>query len=202
MRYSQSGTVIQASAGILVGGKSQRFGSPKWKARIGGTTLLERAWSLCDSLFERTICITRKGQESPGRPAIYDVLPVESPFSGIYSFLLSSDRDWNFVLSCDLPLVDETVIRDLWSAVSRDHQIIVPETGRGMEPTCAFYHRSLVPTCRKMIKEKDYALYSLIDRSKLKRLDFSERDEVFMNINTPEDLEKVIRREERQATQK
>ncbi|MEE9166170.1 MAG: molybdenum cofactor guanylyltransferase [Candidatus Neomarinimicrobiota bacterium] len=186
--------VIYASAFILVGGKSERFGSPKWKAGFEGTTLLGRAWDLLDPLFKETNCVTKRIGESTGKPSIYDSLPIASPFSGVHTALAATSTEWNFILSCDLPLVDETVIRDLWSAVSKDYQIIVPEAGRGMEPTCAFYHRSLVPTCRKMIKEKDYALYSLISRSKSRRLDFLNRDELFININTPEDLERAKRR--------
>ncbi|SVC14825.1 uncharacterized protein METZ01_LOCUS267679, partial [marine metagenome] len=31
---------IPATAGILIGGQSRRFGSPKWKVKIGGVTVL------------------------------------------------------------------------------------------------------------------------------------------------------------------
>ena len=36
-----------ASAFILMGGNSKRFGSPKWRATINGEFVLERIWKSC-----------------------------------------------------------------------------------------------------------------------------------------------------------
>ena len=45
--------MISASAFILIGGNSKRFGTTKWQAMINGKTVLERMWKSCDKFQER-----------------------------------------------------------------------------------------------------------------------------------------------------
>ena len=40
--------MIEAAAYILIGGQSRRFGYPKWKARIGNETVLNRYVGVAD----------------------------------------------------------------------------------------------------------------------------------------------------------
>ncbi|MBT6782697.1 MAG: NTP transferase domain-containing protein, partial [Candidatus Marinimicrobia bacterium] len=47
--------MIKATAFILIGGKSERFGSPKWKATISGQSVLDRIWNSCDSFEKRYV---------------------------------------------------------------------------------------------------------------------------------------------------
>ena len=44
-------TKIPATATILIGGESKRFGSPKWEAIIDGIKLIDRTWDSCE-IFE------------------------------------------------------------------------------------------------------------------------------------------------------
>ncbi|MFQ6673909.1 MAG: molybdenum cofactor guanylyltransferase [Fidelibacterota bacterium] len=183
--------LIPASGFILIGGRSRRFGAPKWKAKLAGQTLLDRTWKLADSLFRETYVVTKKGQGPGQKPTVMDVVDFRSPLSGIYSVLKTTNTKWNFVLACDLPLISGSVIIQLWKHVQKDVEIVVPETLRGPEPACAFYSRSVLPACEEMIARKDYALHHLIDLSTSVAVDFSREEDRFVNINTPEDLERA-----------
>ena len=50
---------IPISAFILIGGKSERFGSEKWRANINGKSVLDRIWDGC-MYFEERIVIGKK----------------------------------------------------------------------------------------------------------------------------------------------
>ncbi len=53
--------MFKGSAFILIGGKSERFNSPKWKAVIGGDSVLNRLWNVCSNFENRFVV----GKEKP-----------------------------------------------------------------------------------------------------------------------------------------
>ena len=54
---------------LLVGGASERFGSPKALARLGGETLAERAWRLLGDACSERIAVGKRadGLDLPSR---------------------------------------------------------------------------------------------------------------------------------------
>lgn len=179
---------IPASAYILAGGQSRRFNSPKWRAKINGKTLLDRSTGLCRSLFEESYVVAKKGMKTHPPPEVTDSADVYSPLAGIVAALGHSKRDWNFILSCDMPLVTAREINKMWRAAGPGVEMVVPETKKGVQPLCAFYSTSLLTRCKRMMSEREYALYRLIESSRVEVLDFSAGEDVFFNVNTREDL--------------
>jgi len=119
--------MIKATAFVLMGGKSKRFGSPKWAATIDGQTILDRTWNLCDN-FENRFVAGKKKPDSISYPFIQDELEIQSPINGIYSALnhSDSDSDWNLMISCDLPLMTKNIIYKLWKTTDKNSDAIVP----------------------------------------------------------------------------
>ena len=105
---------LPASAFILAGGKSKRFESPKWKAMLGGITLLQRSWNLCTDLFESISIVAKSNYDFGEKRLIQDILNVQAPLTGIYTALKQSEHKWNFIISCDLPFISEEIILKLW----------------------------------------------------------------------------------------
>lgn len=186
-------TIIPSSAWILAGGQSRRFGSPKGGAVVAGQTLLDRAWDLCSPIFRSTCLVTKRNLGPVDRPAVLDLVNAQSPLSGIYSALQTAESEWVFILSCDLPLIEKKVIHRLWKSTAPDLDVVLPQTSRGLEPTCAFYSKNSLPFFRKMISTRTYALHQLIPQLRYTAIDFSDNDEFFFNVNTPEELEEVGR---------
>ena len=60
-----------ASAFILTGGKSERFGSPKWRSKIKGKTVLDRVWDACRN-FEHRYVIGKEKPADIDKPFICD----------------------------------------------------------------------------------------------------------------------------------
>ena len=99
---------IPATAFILIGGKSKRFGSLKWQTTLNGKTILERIWDACDGIGNRYV-IGKKKPDSISYPFIKDELEINAPINGLYTALKYSKTDWILLLSCDLPLIDSKV---------------------------------------------------------------------------------------------
>ena len=58
-----------ASAFILIGGKSERFGSPKWRAKINGELVIDRLWKSSKN-FEHRYVIGKKKPPDMDKPFI------------------------------------------------------------------------------------------------------------------------------------
>ena len=78
--------MINATLFILIGGKSNRFGSPKWEADIDGKSVLDRLWNECNNFEHRYVV----GKENPGnlnKQFFYDDLELPAPITGLYTSL-------------------------------------------------------------------------------------------------------------------
>jgi len=181
---------INANAFILIGGKSSRFGAAKWKTLIGEQSMLDKLWSICSD-FSSTVVIAKEKDADLHRSVIFDHFKIEAPIIGLYTALKNTDSDWNLLLSCDLPLLQKTVIHKLWTKVSAKYKVIIPCSENGLEPICAFYHKKLLNKCESMILKNDYSLQNLVRSVPYLKVKFPGQNKVFTNMNTLEDLKIV-----------
>jgi len=104
-----------------------------------------------------------------------------------------------------MPLIDLSVI-DLLIGEIDGSEIIVPEIAGFKVPTMALYHKSCLIKIEEMLKGQDWSLQSLLKASKpkvvpeaiIKRVDPQLR--CFMNLNTPEDWQRLTRRDSWQVS--
>ena len=93
---------------ILAGGRSSRMGFDKARLEINGETLLDRLVRLLSPLFNG-ILISASSNTSLTNNALRHVIdeqPDRGPLMAIYSCLKASPSNINFVIACDIPLVD------------------------------------------------------------------------------------------------
>ena len=103
--------MIPASAFILIGGHSRRFGTPKWQAIIDGKTVLDHIWNACGK-FQEIYTIGKQHRDN-NKPFLRDELEIEAPINGLYTALIHTNSDWILLLSCDLPLIDQDTVSHL-----------------------------------------------------------------------------------------
>ena len=179
-----------ASAFILTGGKSERFGSPKWRAMINGEFVLERIWKSCKN-FEHRYVIGKKKPADMDKPFISDKLELEAPINGLYTALEHSKTDWSLLLACDLPLVDTDLFEKLWNAQDEKDDAIVPCSNNKYQVTCAFYHQRVLPLILSEIQAGNYNLVKLLGKMNSSVIRFDD-DIHFWNMNTMQDLKSII----------
>ena len=179
-----------ASAFILTGGKSERFGSPKWRSKIKGKTVLDRVWDACKNFEHRNVV----GKEKPAnidKPFICDKLEFEAPINGLYTALEHTKTDWLLLLACDLPLVDADLFEILWNAKDEKVDVIVPYSNNKHQVTCAFYHQRVLPLILSEIQAGNYNLVKLLGKMNSSVIRFDD-DIHFWNMNTKQDLKNII----------
>ena len=180
---------IPISAFILIGGKSERFGSEKWRANINGKSVLDRIWDACMHFEERVII----GKEKPKKfkkPFICDQLEIQAPINGLYTALQNSQHDWIQLVSCDLPLIEADVFQMLWNSNAQESDIVIPFSNNRYQVTCALYHKRTLNYLESAINENDFSLLSLIKNLKITKVNFNS-DKRFWNMNTKKNLGEI-----------
>ena len=180
---------IPATATILIGGESKRFGSPKWEAIIDGIKLIDRTWDSCE-MFENRFVVGKEKPDSISYSFIKDELDLQAPINGIYTALKYSKTDWAFLLSCDLPLIDSRVFEKLWESKSENCDAVVPFSNDKIQVTCGFYHKRVLSTLESEIEKKNYSIFKLLEKLNTAYVKFG-KDDRFLNMNTPEDHDAI-----------
>ena len=182
-------TKIPATAYILIGGESKRFGSLKWQTTIGGQTILDQIWDACDCIENRYV-IGKKKPDSISYPFIKDVLEINAPINGLYTALKYSKTEWMLLLSCDLPLIDSKVLKKLWESRYNNCDAVIPIANEKIQVTCGFYHKRVSYTLESEIEKKNYSLFKLVEKLNPCYIDFGN-NQSFFNMNTKKDLRAV-----------
>ena len=182
---------------VLSGGHSRRMNVDKAALVIAGQSQLERSVELLKRVCDRVFVSTRADQrDDPLRsryPLIIDRFDDAGPLAGIISAQMNHpDKAW-LVVACDLPLLDEASL--MFLIRNRDASKFATayrsSTDDLPEPLCAIYephsHKSLMESLersricpRKILINSDVALL------------VQPNAEALDNINTPEDLERVV----------
>lgn len=194
-------------AGILVGGRGQRLGGVD-KARLplpaaaggGGEsgesgaaprTTLER---LVHCLQDHVVTVLLAGRVTQSYPEVacrmvQDAAVDAGPLAGLVALLRAAPVPWCWLLACDLPRLDPSLVHRLAQARRAATPIVVLETAHGLEPTAALYHRSILPEAEASLQRGELSLRRLIDRLPHTRLALSaaSADSLF-NVNQPHDL--------------
>lgn len=178
---------------VLAGGEGRRFGGPKAGALVGGLSLLERAVATLREVVADVVVVSSRPVPEIGVPVIPDRVAGAGPLGGLDAALRAArDRGYEGVLlvACDLPLLSGVVLGRVAEALG-DHPAAAPErpTG-GIEPLCAAYRVSLLPTVEARLAQEDRSLHALFREARGRAVPATRIDapeSTFLNVNTPDD---------------
>ncbi len=180
---------IEATAFILIGGQSKRFGSIKWKEKINGVMILDHIWNCCKNFQSRHL-IGKNNFTNHDYNYILDQLIIQSPISGVYTALNHSKTEWNMILSCDLPLLNSNILEKIWKKADKDFDAIIPYVNNKHQYTCALYNKKCLPIIKSNIDSGFYSIHNAVKQVKSSDIIF-ENEIAFLNMNTRKDYEKI-----------
>lgn len=192
--------MANASALILAGGKSSRFGRDKTLATLDGVSLVERAAAGLRPLFDE-ILIASNAQDKfriPDAVEVADVYPDAGPLGGIHSGLVHSKNDALFVMACDMPNFSAALCKKLLAG-SVGYDAFIPRAGEEIEPLFGVYRKSALPAVEAMLENRQYkvrTLFSLIKTGYLPLDHIPGEDNPFFNINHAADYERLLRKQD------
>lgn len=188
-------TKLMAGGIILSGGLNSRIGLNKAFLEISGKKIIERTVLLFKEIFEETIIVTKDplAYEDLDVRITTDVKDITGSLMGVYSGLLSSNSEYNFIVACDMPLINEDVARYLINK-SKGYDAVVPFCQGGLQPLHAVYSKRCIKPLEDLINSghmRITRLYEKVKTRKVKEEDLKKFDpdfKSFININTKEDL--------------
>jgi molybdenum cofactor guanylyltransferase len=177
---------------VLAGGESRRMGRDKAFLTLDGVPLIEHVLRVLRGVFPMTIIVTN----NPSAYVLYDAVVVtdavkkQCPLAGIYSGLLSSTDEYNFVAACDMPFLNPELIRYM-SGLVNGYDIVVPMTaGNNVEPLHAIYSKKLLPVIEKLLQGDERKVRGIFNDARVRYVTETEIDRYdperrsFKNLNT------------------
>ena len=158
---------------LLVGGASERFGSPKALAPFRGETLGERAWRTLNEVCDEVIAVGKSDDllDLP-YPVLDDGSTERAPVVGVIAGVRAASHETCVVLPVDCPLVTAELLRELVDEGA------VPQTG----PLPGVYTRSMLPELESRVAAGELSLRGVNSTV----LDVDET--LLLNVNTRREL--------------
>jgi len=193
-----SGSADSPVVAILAGGNSRRMGRDKTRLELGASTLLERVLAAAAPLDIPCILIANDSEPFAHlkRPIYPDLRPGSGPLGGLLTALTVAPSSTVLLLACDLPFITTPFLHFLLQALGT-HQAVVPRSPDGLQPLCAVYTRSCLPTIERTLNRGDFRITSfltdvdalILPRNHWQAFDPSQL--LFTNLNTPEDYQRA-----------
>jgi molybdopterin-guanine dinucleotide biosynthesis protein A len=195
------------TAALFLGGRSTRMGRDKALLEINGQPLWWVQWQKLRVLQPaRLIMSARADQEVPVPPppalvvrdAVADIGPLGGLIACLETIQLDGPDALLLVLGVDLPRMPPALLQDLVFAADAGCGVVI-RNGDSHEPLVAVYPAPLLEVARRRARLGHHSLQGLVrdglergllDEVTLRSLgDWPE--EVFANLNTPDDVDRL-----------
>jgi len=192
------------SAIILAGGKGKRMGyREKALLAINGKPLISYVIESLEKVVDNIIISVRDKAQGklldsvlPGYTYAFDEYENTGPLAGILSGLKVCTDDFCFIAACDMPFINENVIKLLFKS-GENHDAAIPHWEDGfIEPLHAVYKcKPMIFETKKAIKNGEKIVLAPIQKLRVNYVEMEDIRKIdmnlrtFININTPEEMD-------------
>jgi molybdopterin-guanine dinucleotide biosynthesis protein A len=182
-----TGVVLSGGLSRRMNGQEKAFLKLKGKAMICYT--LEKLAPQVSTLVINANQHTEQYRQY-GYPVIKDEFgSFDGPLAGIYTALSYTTDPYLMVVPCDSPLISDDLIQRLYNAVCNNKsQLAVAHDGNRLQPVFALISTQLKSSLKSYLENGQRKLDNWYIKSGATIVDFSDTKEMFLNINTAEDL--------------
>ena len=186
---------------VLAGGAARRYGgTPKGLLTVGDRRIIDRVVDTVQAVTGAPPLLIANAPDArdwrPDLQTIADVRPGFGTLGGIYTAVITAGAPV-LCVAWDMPFVSEGLLRALVDRLSADnYDAVLPESAgrRGVEPLCAVYGPACGPAIAKRLETGDLQAISfhpdvrvgIVPLAQVRG--FGDPDELFFNVNTPDDL--------------
>ena len=192
--------MLEVSVAILAGGLSRRMGKDKALLPLEGRAVIEWVLDRVVTLSDDVSLITNAPEKYShlSHRIIEDVYPGKGSLGGIYTAIHAAFYRYCLVVACDMPFLNTELLSYLVDSVP-GFDVVVPRIEQFPEATHAVYgKRCLEPIRRRLLADRlkiigffDDVEVRYVEREDMARFDPTFRS--FLNMNTPDDWERVRR---------
>jgi molybdopterin-guanine dinucleotide biosynthesis protein A len=186
---------------VLAGGAARRYGgTPKGLLTVGGRRILDRVVDAVQAVTgSPPLLIANAPDRATWRTdlrTLPDVRPGYGTLGGIYTAVTAASTPV-LCVAWDMPFVPPALLSALVDRMSSDkYDAVLPESAgrRGLEPLCAVYGPACAPAIAQRLEQGDLKAISfhadvrigIVPLAEVRG--FGDPDELFFNVNTPDDL--------------
>jgi molybdopterin-guanine dinucleotide biosynthesis protein A len=195
---------------ILAGGKNTRIRTNKALLKIGDKTIIQVIVSKLKQVFDEIIVVTDRLEPINQLPIteltriVNDIIPDKGSLGGLYSGLINSRSQYNFVVACDMPFLNVELIKFMKSncnpaiACKSGVDVIIPKLKTGYETLHAIYSKNCIAPIEKQLRQDNLKIIDFFSRMKVKEItediikQFDSQLLSFFNINTEDDYKQAL----------
>jgi molybdopterin-guanine dinucleotide biosynthesis protein A len=184
---------------VLAGGEAKRLGFPKHHLAVDGERVIDTLHEKLGPLFVETIVVGRNIDNlPPGVQTTEDHYTVRSPLVGIHAGLSASRTDLTFVVACDMPYVEPSLVEYLLSQ-AESVDAVVPVVRGYYEPLCAVYRKTCLAAIENLVERgvlKVSELYPRVEVRNPGHKQIQQHDpklQSFLNLNAPVEIKQPAR---------
>lgn len=184
---------------ILAGGRATRMGGvDKGLVEVNGRPMVEHVIAALRQQAADLFINANRNLEAYrafGYPVLMDMVEGYcGPLAGMASAMRVARTPWLLTAPCDSPFIPTDLgVRLFEAAAKGDAQIAVADSGGRLEPVFALIDCTLLGSLLDYLDSGERKIDLWYARHPMVRVDFSDRPETFLNLNTPEDVAGVER---------
>lgn len=193
---------------VIAGGENSRLPVLKGLLTVNGKTIIENSLGILGKIFKKVVISTNMPEKyfRFKAPLIGDIMIERGPMTGILSVLAATGDDSVFVVACDMPFINEGLIRymvgkfriqDSDNSAIRGWDAVIPVFEGRKQPLLGIYANTVIKTMEKLIEQRQTGLTNMLKALRVLYITEEEvkginpRGDAFININTMEDYEKI-----------
>lgn len=174
------------------------MGEDKALLELNGKSFIQQITETLQRVLNQVVIISDRGEKYQFLDlAIYeDIFKECGPLGGIHSALRNAQTEKVFIVSCDLPLMTSDAIRYIVDRADASNTV-VPSVRKMIQPLCGIYGETCLPALEDYLSRGQRKVQQFVKKMNAIVLSMDpelpiDHPEVFTNINTSEDYQKLI----------
>jgi molybdopterin-guanine dinucleotide biosynthesis protein A len=177
---------------ILAGGEGHRVGGDKANLMLRGKSLIDWVATCVRQVSDDLVIVVRRPEARfTGIEARLTVDRVSraGSLAGVHAGLLEARYPWSLVVGCDMPFLNQNLLRYLISQTG-DYDVVIPCIRGLLEPLHALYHKRCLPAIEDGLARGCLKITSFLADVRVRYVGEDEIDPFdpqhlsFFNINT------------------
>ena len=188
MMYKQNTTGI-----ILAGGKSTRMGADKGFVIYNDATFMSHVIDAIQPFVSEIIIVSNDSEYDVFKlKRVMDKFEDAGPLAGLYSGLANSETENNIVLSCDVPLINNEVLKVLVEGYDSEVDVVQLKSNGETMPLIAIYKKQVMHQFIELLKQGERRLRVAVKSLRTKTITLDTKLDTFVkNINTEAQLKEI-----------
>jgi len=182
---------------LLAGGRARRMGGEdKGLLPLAGQPLAAWALKNLSAQVDSLLISANRNHEryrELGAEVVSDTLgDFSGPLAGFAAGLAQIQTPWLVTVPCDSPLVVPDYVSRLWAAIEPGGiDAVVAHDGNRLQPVFSLLRRGVLGDLEDFLDLGERKIDLWLERLSWRIVDFSDAPDMFLNVNTPEDLARV-----------